>query len=193
MTVPRPTGPPPNVARPSPSTRNSLGLTTPSAWPCTTRGTWTGRPPRSARRSNSTRNGPTLTSAWAASCSGRATLEGATRSFSEGFKAEPKLAADLNRQLRYLAACCAARAAAGEGQHIKELPDNERLGLLRQALAWLREDLALYRKLAESAEPSAKQTVRQHLGRWQVDAVLATVRRPAALGRLSDVQGRQWR
>jgi tetratricopeptide (TPR) repeat protein len=117
----------------------------------------------------------------------------ATRSFGDAFAADPKLAADLNRQLRYRAAGCAARAAAGEGEDAKGLPDKVRLGLRRQALAWLREDLAQYRKLAESTEATAKQTVRQHLGRWQVDAALATVRGPAALDRLPDNERRQWR
>jgi hypothetical protein len=64
--------------------------------------------------------------------------------------------------------------------------------LRRQAMAWLRDDLALYRKQAGSNEPAAREGVRQRLGHWQQDADLASVRDPQALDRLPDDERRQW-
>jgi hypothetical protein len=54
----------------------------------------------------------------------------------------------------------------------------------RQALDWLRADLAAYAKLAESDKAATKQAVRQRLEHWQKDADLAGLRAPEALAKL---------
>jgi serine/threonine-protein kinase len=121
-------------------------------------------------------------------------LYGAAARFSaDAFAADPKIATDLRQQHRYSAACHAALAVAGEGADAKYLPDKVRLTLRRQALAWLRADLALYAKLVESEEPAAKQTVRQRLAHWQKDDDLVAVRGKAALDRLPDNERMEWR
>jgi serine/threonine-protein kinase len=117
----------------------------------------------------------------------------AARLYAEAFAVEPKLAADLRQPHRYNAACSAALAAAGQGEDAKHLPDKEGQRLRRQVLAWLRDDLALWAKVAERAEAPAKQAVRQTMRHWQQDTDLASVRDPAALDQLLDDEGRQWR
>jgi serine/threonine-protein kinase len=116
----------------------------------------------------------------------------AARLYADAFATDPKLAADLRQQHRYNAACNAAMAAAGQAKDAEHLPDKARLMLRRQALHWLREDLAAYRKMAERQEPAAKQVVRETMRHWQQDTDLASVRDPAPLDQLSDDERQQW-
>jgi hypothetical protein len=117
----------------------------------------------------------------------------AARFYAGAFATDPWLATDLQQQHRYNAACSAALASAGQGDDAKGLPDKARLMLRRQALAWLRDELAAYRQLAESTEPAARQTVRQRLAHWQQDADLAPVCDQQALDRLSEDERQSWR
>jgi serine/threonine-protein kinase len=89
----------------------------------------------------------------------------AARFYAEVFAHDAKLADDLRQQHRYKAACATALAGCGQGEDARALPDKVALGLRRQALGWLRADLALYAKLAERDDPAAKQAVRQRLTR----------------------------
>src|SRR5262249_33100192 len=71
------------------------------------------------------------------------------RFYAEAFAHDAKLAADLQQQHRYNAACAAALAGCGQGEDARALPDKVALRLRRQALDWLKADLAVYAKLAE--------------------------------------------
>jgi serine/threonine-protein kinase len=117
----------------------------------------------------------------------------AARFYAAAFAADAKAAADLRQGHRYDAACSAALAAAGQGEGAKGLPDKARLMLRRQALAWLRDDLAAYRTLAERPEPAAKQLVQEKMRHWQQDADLAPVRDPRALDTFPDDERQPWR
>jgi serine/threonine-protein kinase len=117
----------------------------------------------------------------------------AARFYADAFAADPRLGADLQQQHRYNAACSAALAAAGQGEDSKHLPDKVCLGLRRQALTWLRDDLAAYRTPAERTEPATKQLVHQQMQYWQRADDLASVRDPQALDRLPDDERQQWR
>jgi tetratricopeptide (TPR) repeat protein len=117
--------------------------------------------------------------------------------YADAFAIDPRLAVDLQPQYHqpehgYDAACSATLAAAGQGEDARHLPDKARLMLRRQALAWLRDDLAAYTKFAERPEPAARQAVRQRLTHWRQDADLASVRDPQALGQLPEDERRQW-
>jgi eukaryotic-like serine/threonine-protein kinase len=116
----------------------------------------------------------------------------AARFYSAAFAADPGLAADLQQQHRYNAACAAALAAAGQGDDAKALPDKAQRTLQHQALGWLRADLAIYATWAERPEPAAKQAVRQLLGHWQEDADLASVRDKPALAKLPEDEREAW-
>jgi Flp pilus assembly protein TadD len=116
----------------------------------------------------------------------------AARLGADAFAAEPRLARDLNQQHRYNAACSALRGAAGQGDDAKLLPDRVTLALRRQALGWLRADLALYAQLAERPEAAVRQVVRQRLGHWQQDADLAAVRDKERLGQLPENERENW-
>ncbi len=93
--------------------------------------------------------------------------------------------------------CCSCQAgkstivAAGHAHDAKNLPDKVSAGFRRQALLYLRPDLALYAKFADGDQPAAKDTVRQRLAHWQQNADLATVRN--ALDQLPETERAAWR
>jgi tetratricopeptide (TPR) repeat protein len=100
----------------------------------------------------------------------------AARLFAETFKAEPKLARDMKAQNRYNAACAAARAGSGEGKDEPPLDEAARTRWRRQAIDWLRADLAFWTKQVETGPPQARQFVTQTLQHWKVDSDLAGIR-----------------
>jgi tetratricopeptide (TPR) repeat protein len=117
----------------------------------------------------------------------------AARFYRDAFAADPKLAGDMRRQHRYHAACAAARAAAGQGEGAKNLPDKVAAMFRRQALAWLRADLTAYAKLAEGGRAATKKAVRQRLEHWQKDRDLAGLRDRATLDKLPRQEQQAWR
>ena len=71
-----------------------------------------------------------------------------------------------------------------EGEDAGKLDDKERARLRKQALDWLRADLALYTKQLESGTAAARSLVRQRVQHWQKDSDLAGIRDQAALAKL---------
>ncbi len=115
----------------------------------------------------------------------------AARLYGEAFTHDPMLAADLVNQHRYSAACCATRAARGEGVDAPSDP-SERAVLRRQAIVWLRADLALYHKQATSASGSERKTTVERLTHWLNDPDLSWVRHPFLLGTSTADEAKQW-
>jgi serine/threonine-protein kinase len=108
----------------------------------------------------------------------------AARVYADAFAADPKLADDLGSAHRYSAACFAALAAAGQGQDASKLDGKEKARLRKQALDWLRADLALRTKQRESGQPAERAAVQRALRHWQKDTDLASIRDKSALARL---------
>src|SRR5262249_61662785 len=96
-------------------------------------------------------------------CTAKKPHHAATALYAAGFAADPKLADDRQAHLRYNAACCAALAAAGQGEDAAQLDDQERMRLRQQALDWLRADLALYTRQLESDKPADHEIGRAHV------------------------------
>jgi hypothetical protein len=117
----------------------------------------------------------------------------ATLLYAGAFADDPRLADDLDSWHRYNAACCAAVVAAGQAGDARQLPDKAGAMLRRQALGWLRADLARWAQMAERNDPAARRQVRQRLTDWQQEADLASAREPAALDKLSDDERAAWR
>jgi tetratricopeptide (TPR) repeat protein len=104
----------------------------------------------------------------------------ATRLWMEALASDPGLVNDLKADPRYEAACSAALAVAGQAEDAAQLDDRGRVRLRKQALAWLRADLALL----ESRRPADPTAAREALRRWQEDSDLADLRNAAALTKL---------
>jgi tetratricopeptide (TPR) repeat protein len=108
----------------------------------------------------------------------------AARLYADAFAADPRLADDLSAGHRYNAACHAALAAAGQGEDAARLDDKERTRLRKQALDWLKADLALRTRHLESGKPADRAAVQQTLRHWQKDTDLAGIRDKEAMAKL---------
>ena len=108
------------------------------------------------------------------------------RLFAGAFQADPKLAEDMTAHNRYNAACAAARAAAGKGDDKPPLSEPEQARWRKQALDWLKADLAHWTRQARSGPPQAKAIVKPTLDHWKADAALAAIRDEDSLTRLPE-------
>jgi serine/threonine protein kinase/Flp pilus assembly protein TadD len=116
----------------------------------------------------------------------------AARSYAQAFAAEPEVAEELRNGERYRAACVAALAGCGRGEDAAQLDDQERARLRRQALDWLRADLALRAKQAGSTRPEDRAAAKKALSYWFQDTELAGVRGDA-LAKLPEAEREAWR
>jgi tetratricopeptide (TPR) repeat protein len=116
----------------------------------------------------------------------------AARLYADAFSTEPGLIDSPGTGHRFRAACVAAAAGCGRGQDSARLGDEARARLRRQALDWLRADLAAWAKQAESARPAARAAVQQALRQWRRCVDLAGVRDPAALAQLPATEREAW-
>jgi len=104
--------------------------------------------------------------------------------YAEAFAAEPKRAEEMDGWYHYSAVCFAALAAAGEGRDAQLLPDKVVVMLRRQALHWLRANLAAWRRRGESARPEDRRQLVRAMQQWQGDSDLASIRDADALAKL---------
>jgi tetratricopeptide (TPR) repeat protein len=116
----------------------------------------------------------------------------AARFYAEAFAAEPKLAQNLEVSHRYNAACAAALAGCGQGQDAAALDAKERARLRRQALAWLRADLAAWGRLLEKGADKVRSAAVGVLQHWLVDPDFAGVRGREALAKLPEAERQLW-
>jgi serine/threonine-protein kinase len=116
----------------------------------------------------------------------------ATRFCAQAFAARPELADDLGTWERYGAACAAARAGCGWGRDAGSLDEQERVRLRRQALDWLRADLALRAKQAAGSRPADRAVAEKVLEHWLKNTAFAGVRGDA-LAQLPEAEREGWR
>jgi tetratricopeptide (TPR) repeat protein len=115
----------------------------------------------------------------------------AAKLWSEALAADPRVAADRQKQHPYNAACAAALAASGQG--ITPPSDDEaKLKLRQQALAWLKGELAAWLAILENGPAQARPVVARTLQHWKVDADLAGVRDEVALAALPEDERKDW-
>jgi hypothetical protein len=98
----------------------------------------------------------------------------------------------LRAEHRYSAACAAALAGCGQGKDAPPPDAEAKVRFRRQALDWLRADLAAYAKLLAGTDLQAPALVRQRLQQWQNDADFRGVREEAALGKLAEAERQPW-
>jgi len=110
------------------------------------------------------------------------------RFWTEAFRAEPKLADDMQAQYRYNAACAAALAGSGQGKDDPPLDEPTKARWRKQAIDWLKADLAAWSKVLEKGPPAARQSISQTLKPWKVDSDLAGLRDAVALARLPEAE-----
>jgi tetratricopeptide (TPR) repeat protein len=110
----------------------------------------------------------------------------AARLFSEAMEADPKLGDDRQTQHRYNGACSAALAGCSQGKDDPAPVEAAKVKLRKQALDWLKAELAVWFKLVESGPPQAKAFIVQILNHWKNDADLVGIRDEKELAKLPD-------
>ena len=126
------------------------------------------------------------------SCEIQGLFGSAARSYSDFFLAEPKLAEAVAKGNRFYAARMAALAGCAKGNDANHLDDKERALRRRQALEWLRQDLAKWSEMFEHQDSQATNLVRERLRDWEADFDLACVRLKDELNRLPAEEHLQW-
>jgi tetratricopeptide (TPR) repeat protein len=116
----------------------------------------------------------------------------AARWYSAAFEARPELVEEPGDARRYHAACAAALAASGRGEDAAGLDDKERARWRKQALDWLRTDLALWSGHLEK-KPGTGAAVDRVLQGWQRIAALASLRDEVALANLPGTEREAFR
>src|SRR5262249_30703597 len=85
---------------------------------------------------------------------------------------------EVDRFGRRVAASAAARAGCGRGEDCRGLDDQEQARWRRQALLWLRQDLALLQKGRRAAAAKDRHLAREFLKIFRREPALAGVRDP---------------
>jgi eukaryotic-like serine/threonine-protein kinase len=116
----------------------------------------------------------------------------ATRLWSEALETDPKLADDRQAQHRYNAACAASLAGCGQGQDDPSPDAAAKANLRKQALDWLKAELAVWLKLVESGPPRARAFIVQTLDHWKKDTDLAGIRDEKELAKLPESECKEW-
>jgi serine/threonine-protein kinase len=116
----------------------------------------------------------------------------AARLYAEAFRAQPTLAADLFAGHRYNAGWAAALAGCGQGKDAAALDAAGRLRWRRQALTWLRAELAARARQLKSWFPGQASQARQALDHWRRDPGLSGVRDRDALAKLPPDERLAW-
>jgi tetratricopeptide (TPR) repeat protein len=123
---------------------------------------------------------------WAGLCVQTRRYAAAARLSGEAFGAEEELANDLGAGHRYRAGTAAALAGAGRGRDAGELTDEARVALRKQALDWLKADLAAWRVHGDGSRRVLT------LRGWRADRALAGVRDEVGLAKLPPPERAAW-
>jgi hypothetical protein len=83
-------------------------------------------------------------------------------------------------------------AGSGQGQDADNLDGNERAGLRRQALDWLRADLQAWGRLLDNEPDQVRPRIIEDLKHWLKDTDFAGVRGSEALTRLPETERQAW-
>jgi serine/threonine protein kinase/Tfp pilus assembly protein PilF len=115
----------------------------------------------------------------------------AVRFYAEAFRADPKLAEQLNAH-RYEAARAAALAGCGQGKDADKLDAKEQVRLRKQALDWIRAELQAYQQMFARSAAKAAPGIARRMQLWLQDSDFAGVRGAEALGRLPEGERAEW-
>jgi tetratricopeptide (TPR) repeat protein/serine/threonine protein kinase len=113
--------------------------------------------------------------------------------YDRAFAAQPKLAEELQKGHRYNAARAAALASTGQETDAGMRLADERARLRRQALGWLKADLAAWALQLENSSAPARTQAAAQLRDLHHSSDFQALRDPAALAALPEDEQRQWR
>ncbi len=123
----------------------------------------------------------------------RKALHGASaRIYTEALSIDPKLADDLEASHRYNAACAAALAGCGQGKDDPPPDEAAKAILRRQAIEWLKADLAARAKRLDGGKPEDRAGLVRTLRHWKVDRDLVGIREEGDLKKLAEDERKAW-
>jgi tetratricopeptide (TPR) repeat protein len=125
-------------------------------------------------------------------CEAKQRYRDALRFYAEAFAERPELADNPNPQHRYNAACAAALAGCGGGKDALLFECAERAGWRKQALGWLRSDLAAWQRRMDTGHAPDRAVVVRTFRHWQRDSDLAGVRGSEAIAKLPADEREVW-
>jgi Flp pilus assembly protein TadD len=114
----------------------------------------------------------------------------AVRFYEEGFRQNPQLIGDVQMCYRSLAAAAAVGAARSHGEDAPA-DEKERARLRREGLAWLREEFAIWSRMADEQENN-RAFVQRLAEQWQQGKWFASVREAKALALLPAEEREGW-
>ena len=109
------------------------------------------------------------------------------------FRDQPNLADDMQAEHRYMAGCAAALAASDQGGDRPGLDESDRTRWRKQAIDWLKADLAYWAKHVETGTSQDRSSIAVTLQHWKSDPDLAGIRDEVALGKLREDEQKAWR
>ena len=112
--------------------------------------------------------------------------------WTKAFAIDSKLANDPIIQDRYNAASAAAMAGCGKGIEQPSLDEPAKAKLRRQALDWLKADLAAWSKIGTTGPSRDRDNAQKNLQFWKTDIDLAGVRDQGGLAILPEVERADW-
>jgi tetratricopeptide (TPR) repeat protein/tRNA A-37 threonylcarbamoyl transferase component Bud32 len=116
----------------------------------------------------------------------------AARLYAELLARDPPPPEQAPFELRFKAACAAASAGVGSGRDATQLGEVERARWRKQALAWLRADLASWKAKGVTPSPADHAVLQRTLTRWKTNPDLARLREPISLQGVSDGERQDW-
>jgi WD40 repeat protein len=116
----------------------------------------------------------------------------ATRLWAEALETDSNLGGNRRAQYRYKAARAAVLAAAGHATNEPPLDDAAKARLRRQALDWLKAELAAWSKRLEPGSRASRPAIARALSDWEQNLELAGVRDSAALARFPEADRKEW-
>jgi tetratricopeptide (TPR) repeat protein len=117
---------------------------------------------------------------------------GSTRLWAALLENDPKLGDDRQAARRINAACAAAMAATGKGGNEPPPDELAKAKFRRQALDWLRADLAAWGQFLKAGEREAPSAVFRNVGAWKQYYELAAVRDVDNLSKLTATERAEW-
>jgi eukaryotic-like serine/threonine-protein kinase len=115
------------------------------------------------------------------------------RFWAESFALEPNLANDPTNRLRFAAARCAALAGFEKGKDRPPPDDAARTALRRQALDWLKADLAAASRIVATGRLERRNAIHEMLQYWKREADSAGIRNDEASAKLPEIERAEWR
>ena len=125
-------------------------------------------------------------------CSEKKLHAASARFWAEAFQSDRRLADPAAVPYRYYAACEAVLAGSGQGKADPPLDRAAQARLRRQALDWLKAELAAWDAGVGGNDPQALEEAAWAVGGWKMQPDLAGVRDPDALARLPEAERKDW-